>query len=119
MSETSRKLSENRRSHESLDQHLDKCAELFEHAKHLTKPSDKTTEQVEFERGQQECTFKPSISHAPPHIPKPQRHPEDARSHIERLNRAREERQRVREITERGYSSKRSQERSQARKPSP
>ena len=51
----------------------DKCAELFELGKQaiLLKQQrpDKTTEEVEFERGKEQCTFKPSIHGAPP-LPK-------------------------------------------------
>jgi hypothetical protein len=52
----------------------DKCAELFEFSKHIKDlkktVTDKTTEEVEFERAKEECTFKPIIHAAPPSAPK-------------------------------------------------
>jgi hypothetical protein len=48
----------------------DKCAELYEFSKHLQAlkrtVTDKTTEEVEYQRGKEECTFKPLIHPAPP-----------------------------------------------------
>ncbi len=48
----------------------DKCAELYEFSKHLQAlkktVTDKTTEEVEFERSKEQCTFKPVIHPAPP-----------------------------------------------------
>ena len=113
VSENSRKMSNNRRllPDEACEEITDKCAELFEHAKHVISVKqackDKTTEEVEFERSKEECTFKPTIHGAPP-LPRPSKTKENApfaRQHFDRMSKAREERERVREITERGYSS--------------
>ena len=116
VSEASRKLSENRRQipTDSLSPRGDKCAELYDHAKQVIQvkanTQDRSTEEVEFERGRVECTFKPHIHEAPP-APKPSKRPTMyAQSHYERLNRAREEKERVKEITERGYSGGRKSE---------
>ncbi len=53
---------------------IDKCSELFEFSKQLQQMkktvTDKTTEEVEYQRSKEECTFKPSIRTAPP-APKP------------------------------------------------
>ncbi len=103
ISEQSRKLIQK-------DQQPDKCAELFERAKQasLTRQSvrDKTTEEIEYEREKQQCTFRPSIMAAPLSIPRPKM-AEKTQQHYERLERAREEKMRVKEITERGYSKPR------------
>lgn len=74
----------------------DKCSELYEFSKHLNQLkktiTDKTTEEVEFERAKEQCTFKPIIHHAPV-APKPtageapkfmQTDPEMAKLHLER-----------------------------------
>ena len=73
--------------------------------------TDKTTEEVEYQRGKTECTFKPHIHPAPPKIttatttPKfLQNDPEMTKLHLERQTRAREEKARVRDIKERGWN---------------
>jgi hypothetical protein len=74
--------------------------------------TDKTTEEVEYQRSKDECTFKPVIHQAPP-VPKPadggvpkfmETDPAMAKLHLERQNRAREEKARIRDIKERGWS---------------
>lgn len=96
----------------------DKCSELYEFSKHLQAlkktVTDKTTEEVEYQRSKVECTFKPSIHPAPAEEgavskgqPKfLQNDPQMTKLHLERQTRAREERARVKDIRERGYSSK-------------
>ena len=94
----------------------DKCSELYEFSKHLQAlkktVTDKTTEEVEYQRSKEECTFKPTIYPAPVEeggSGKPkflQNDPQMTKLHLERQSRAREERARVKDIRERGWSSK-------------
>lgn len=39
----------------------DKCAELYSKAKISKNKSDKTTEEIEYERNKSECTFAPKL----------------------------------------------------------
>ena len=101
---------------QSVVVNIDKCSELFEFSKQLQQMkktvTDKTTEEVEYQRSKEECTFKPSIHTAPP-APKPTatgvpkfmlNDPKMTKLHLERQSRAREEKARVKDIKERGWS---------------
>lgn len=48
---------------QSVVVNIDKCSELFEFSKQLQQMkktvTDKTTEEVEYQRSKEECTFKP------------------------------------------------------------
>jgi len=97
---------------QSVVVNIDKCSELFEFSKQLQQMkktvTDKTTEEVEYQRSKEECTFKPMIHTAPKPttgVPKFMlTDPQMTKLHLERQSRAREEKARVKDIKERGWS---------------
>lgn len=75
---------------------------------------ERTTEEIEFERNKEECTFTPNckrlpsfrFEEAPPQILKDKTVQKD----IERLKKAREEKERIKKIKERGIYLKEGEE---------
>ncbi len=85
----------------------DKCEDLYQLSIIKQKKKlDKTTEEIEFEKAKQELTFQPNLSKKKGKTQQQQRHKINQRSvmdNIERMRRAREERERKKAMTERGY----------------
>ena len=87
----------------------DRFNELYTLAKRLqSRPkTDKTTEEIEFEKAREECTFIPNAKRqSTDFVPvQPDARVKDDRyvqREVERMRKAREERERVKKFTERG-----------------
>ena len=84
----------------------DKCFDLYQLSMNKQKQKeDKTTEEVEFEKAKEELTFQPNLQKKKPKTAakKYRVNQRSVQDNIERMRRAREERERKRMMTERGY----------------
>ena len=84
----------------------DKCFDLYQISVAKKKMDEKSTEQVEFEKNQEELTFHPNLEKKKPRTANKnykvnQRSIQD---NIERMRKAREEREMKKMMTERGYN---------------
>ena len=84
----------------------DRCFDLYQLSVIKRKEKqDKTTEEVEFEKAKEELTFQPNLTKKKPKTAKKKYNvnQRSVQDNIERMRRAREERERKKMMTERGY----------------
>ena len=93
------------RDDETIEISGDKCNDLYQISRVKAKPKvDKSKDEYEYEKSKQECTFQPNIGKTKQRDKKP--HFVNQRSiqeNLDRMKRAREEREYKKKMTERGY----------------
>lgn len=83
----------------------DKCFDLYQLSIVKRKEkNDKTSEEVEFEKASQELTFQPNLYKGKAKAKKHKVNQRSVMDNIERMRRAREEREYKKKMTERGYN---------------
>ncbi|CAK77389.1 unnamed protein product, partial (macronuclear) [Paramecium tetraurelia] len=85
----------------------EKYLQLYSLAKPTTQKRDRTTEEIEYERQQEECTFQPGLINKGSQQQKQESHfvNKDVDKTVQRMRQARQRREEVQGMLERGYKS--------------
>ncbi|CAD8121688.1 unnamed protein product [Paramecium sonneborni] len=85
----------------------EKYLQLYQLAKPTTQKRDRTREEIEYEKQQEECTFQPDISNKGIQQQKQENHfvNKDIDKTVQRMRQARQRREEVQGMLERGYKS--------------
>ncbi|CAK57383.1 unnamed protein product (macronuclear) [Paramecium tetraurelia] len=103
-------LLNNNEERKSYSKKQDKHLQLYSLAKPANQKRDRTTEEIEYERQLEECTFQPGLQNKASQQQKQDNHyvNKDVDKTVQRMKQARQRREEVQGMLERGYKSNKS-----------